>query len=125
MKAMSHDTSAPSVNGQTLEGITSEANLSSMEQPESTTVLSVTTTSSYSTNGHIQGMPAHRPGHKHGNTGAMSRVPCKQCGRESHAESEESNPVIATVRPPQEVIPGLSQQDLREAQWAILTWLRS
>ena len=54
---MSHDTSAPSVNGQTLEGITGEANLSSMEQPESTTVLSVTATSSYSINGHIQGMP--------------------------------------------------------------------
>ena len=31
-KAMSHDTSTPSVNGQTLEGVTSEANLSSMEQ---------------------------------------------------------------------------------------------
>ena len=56
-KAMSHDTSAPSVNGQTLEGITGEANLSSMEQPESTTVLSVTTTSSHSINDHIQGTP--------------------------------------------------------------------
>ena len=56
-KAMSHDTSAPSVNGQTLEGITSEANLSSMEQPESTTILSVTAISSYSINGHIQGAP--------------------------------------------------------------------
>ena len=71
-KAMSHDTSAPSVNGQTLEGITGEANLSSMEQPEGTTVLSVTATSSYSINGHIQGMPVHRPGHKHGNADAMS-----------------------------------------------------
>ena len=54
-KAMSHDTSAPSVNGQTLEGITGEANLSSIEQPESTTVLSVTATLSYSINGQIQG----------------------------------------------------------------------
>ena len=42
-KAMSHDTSALSVNGQTLEGITGEANLSSIEQLEKTPVLSVTT----------------------------------------------------------------------------------
>ena len=55
--ATSHDTSAPSVNGQTLDGITGEANLSSMEQLESTTVLSVTATSFYSINDHIQGMP--------------------------------------------------------------------
>ena len=41
-KAMSHDTSALSVNGQTLESITGEANLSSMEQLEKTPVLSVT-----------------------------------------------------------------------------------
>ena len=60
----------------------------------------------------------HRPSRKHGNADALSRVPCKQCGRESHAESEESNAAIATVRPPQEVIPGLSQRDLREAQLA-------
>ena len=53
-KAMSHD----SVSGQTLQGRTGEVNLSSMEQPENTTVLSVT--------------------------------------------------AIATVRSPQEVIPGLS-----------------
>ena len=58
----------------------------------------------------------HRPGRKHGNADALSRVPCKQCGQESHAESEESNAAIATVRPPQEVIPGLSQPELREAQ---------
>ena len=45
-----------SVNGQTLEGIIGEANLSSMEQPESTKVLSVTPTSPYSMNSHIQGM---------------------------------------------------------------------
>ena len=38
-KAMSHDTSALSVNGQTLESITGEANLSSMEQLEKTPVL--------------------------------------------------------------------------------------
>ena len=67
-KAMSDDTSGLNVNGQTLEGITGEANLSSMERPESTTVLPVT--------------------------------------------------AIATVRTPQEVIPSLSQQDLREAQLA-------
>ena len=67
-KAMSHDTSALSVNGQTLEGITGEANLSSMERLEKTPVLSVTT--------------------------------------------------IATVKTPQEVIPGLFQWDLREAQLA-------
>ena len=60
----------------------------------------------------------HRPSRKHGNADVLSRVPCKQCGRESHAESEESNAAIATVRPPQEVIPGLSQRDLREAQLA-------
>ena len=60
----------------------------------------------------------HRPGRKHSNADALSHIPCKQCGRESHAESEESNAAIATVRPPQEVIPGLSQRDLREAQLA-------
>ena len=60
----------------------------------------------------------HRPGHKHGNADALSRVPCKQCGRESHAELEESYPVIAAVQPPQELIAGLSQQELREAQLA-------
>ena len=67
-KAMSRDTSLPSVNGQTLEGITGEVNLYCMEQPESTTVLPVT--------------------------------------------------AIATVRIQQEVIGGLSQQDLWEAQLA-------
>ena len=60
----------------------------------------------------------HRPGWKHSNADALSHVPCKQCGRESHAESEESKAAIAIVRPPQEVILGLSQRDLREAQLA-------
>ena len=40
-----------------LEGIAGEANLSSIEQLESTTVLSVTATSSYSITSHIQGTP--------------------------------------------------------------------
>ena len=65
----------------------------------------------------------HRPGRKHGNADALSRVPCKQCGRESYAESEESNAAIATVRTPQEVIPGLSQQvrTCGKYSWPILT----
>ena len=29
----------------------------------------------------------HKLSHKHGNTDTLSRVPCKQCGQESHAES--------------------------------------
>ena len=54
---MAHDTSASSTNGQTLEAIAGEAYLSSMELLESTTVLSVTATSSYSITSHIQGTP--------------------------------------------------------------------
>ena len=42
----------------------------------------------------------HRSSCKHGNIDAVSWVPWKQCGRESHAETEECNTASAAVRTP-------------------------
>ena len=40
----------------------------------------------------------HRAGRKHCNADVLSRVLCKKCGQESHAESEDSSATIAAVR---------------------------
>ena len=51
----------------------------------------------------------HRPGRRHSNADAMSRLPCNQCGRESHSESIA---VISTSN----CISGYSAVDIRDYQ---------
>lgn len=36
----------------------------------------------------------HRPGRKHSNTDALSRMPCQQCGRPSHADAKDSEETV-------------------------------
>ena len=61
----------------------------------------------------------HRPGRKHLNADALSRIPCRQCGRSTHAtEVEESTPttaVVATIAE-SDLISGLTLQELWDAQ---------
>ena len=61
----------------------------------------------------------HRPGRKHLNADALSRIPCQQCGRESHAmDTEQPTTATAPVNMVGEadLISGLSRQEVREAQ---------
>lgn len=61
----------------------------------------------------------HRAGRKHLNADALSRIPCQQCGRESHAtDAEQSTSATALVNTVGEadLITGLSHQELWEAQ---------
>ena len=55
----------------------------------------------------------HRSGRKHGNADALSRLPCKQCGRDSHAEETSIGAVTKTRRSP---LLGKSSQDIRRFQ---------
>ena len=61
----------------------------------------------------------HRPGRKHLNADALSRIPCRQCGRSTHVteveESTSTTAVVATIAE-SDLIPGLTLQELREAQ---------
>ena len=50
----------------------------------------------------------HRPGRKHNNADALSRIPCKQCGR-----SEDK--LIATIST-DDIIGGYSLGDMRQLQ---------
>ena len=61
----------------------------------------------------------HRSGRKHLNADALSRIPCRQCRRESHAmDTEQSTTATAPVNTIGEadLISGLSSQEVREAQ---------
>ena len=55
----------------------------------------------------------HRPGCRHNNADALSRLPCSQCGRESHSpKSAELISVISASN----YIGGYSTKDLRDSQ---------
>ena len=61
----------------------------------------------------------HRPGRKHLNADALSRIPCRQCGRESHAmDTEQPTTATAPINTVGEadLISGLSRQEVRQAQ---------
>ena len=63
----------------------------------------------------------HRPGRKHNNADALSRIPCRQCGRTSHVVA---GPTIIPMQESPEELPvsgvdltdGHTTQDLRQAQ---------
>ena len=60
----------------------------------------------------------HRPGRRHHNADALSRIPCRQCGRESHAmDTEQFTTATAPVNTVGEadLIFGLSRQEVRES----------
>ena len=59
----------------------------------------------------------HRHGRKHNNADALSRLPCRQCGRESHYESDSTITVgIATVDGQPQPLPGRTFDDIRQLQ---------
>ena len=53
----------------------------------------------------------HHPGRKHSNADALSRYPCRQCGRMSHF-TEQPVAVITTGN----LVGGYSKQELQQAQ---------
>ena len=55
----------------------------------------------------------HRPGRLHNNADALSRIPCKQCGRDSHM----SQAVVATLTS-STIVCGYSHEGLRQMQAA-------
>ena len=73
---------------------------------------------------HMQEYDFHRSSCIHGNAEGLSWVLCKQCGRESHAESEESNAAIAT-EPHRKISRVCPSRTCGKHSWPILTWLRS
>ena len=62
----------------------------------------------------------HRPGLKHNNADAMSRIPCQQCGRQNH-ETEPGinvvNSVVTTQTQSHKSFQGYSTTELRQLQW--------
>ena len=56
---------------------------------------------------------AHRPGRLHNNADALSRIPCKQCGRESHMSQTIGVTLSSSI-----IECGYSHQDLRQMQTA-------
>ena len=58
----------------------------------------------------------HRPGCKHLNADALSRIPCRQCGRESRAMDTEQSTTATALVGEADLISGLSRQEVWEAQ---------
>ena len=54
----------------------------------------------------------HRRGKKHTNADALSRLPCRQCGRDTHDSLVPAIVAVATLRSPQ----GNASEELRDAQ---------
>ena len=44
----------------------------------------------------------HRRGKKHTNADALSRLPCRQCGRDTHDALVHASVATATLQPPQD-----------------------
>lgn len=68
----------------------------------------------------------HRPGRSHTNADALSRLPCTQCGRTTHA-SVDPAATVGTVELEDRSLLGLSSQDIRKLQledWMIGPVLR-
>lgn len=57
----------------------------------------------------------HRRGRKHTNADALSRLPCNQCGRESHHPAEDPNSPLPTVLAAT-MLAGRSSAELRQLQ---------
>lgn len=59
----------------------------------------------------------HHHGRKHNNADALSRLPCRQCGRESHYESDSTITIsIAAVDGQPHHLPGQTFDDIRQLQ---------
>lgn len=61
----------------------------------------------------------HRPGRKHGNADALSRIPCTQCGFDSNWETNDSKPLARVLHSSTEVEDNknwLVSASLRESQ---------
>ena len=57
----------------------------------------------------------HRPGRKHGNADALSRIPCNQCGRKSH-QYTEADVIAATIVSDMPVLKHYSADTIRKSQ---------
>ena len=55
----------------------------------------------------------HRPGRKHSNADALSRLPCRQCGKNSHYDDASIGALVS-----KDTVCGYSIQDLRNMQLA-------
>ena len=57
----------------------------------------------------------HRQGRKHGNADALSRLPCRQCGRENHSGTE-ANVASVSINNCDQSLEGHTREELRQLQ---------
>ena len=58
----------------------------------------------------------HRPGLKHNNADALSRMPCQQCGRQSHADGNNPEETVSADHAVAYYFPGMSDEEMQRLQ---------